>query len=42
MSYAVLQRYKLSNIFLFSFTAYSISCLDKPTENHKSYDQAPN
>ena len=28
--------------FLFSFTAYTIYCLQKLTENYKSYGQAPN
>ena len=42
LSYTTLQKYKLINIFLFNFTAYSISCLQKPTENYKSYDQTPN
>ena len=28
--------------FLFNFTAYTIYCLQKLTENYKSYGQAPN
>ena len=42
MSYTASQKYKLCNIFLVKFTAYSKYCLQSPAENHKCYGQAPN
>ena len=42
MLHTTSQKYKLNNIFLFNFTAYSMYCLQKPTKKYKSYGQAPN
>ena len=39
LSYIESQKYKLCNIVLFKFTAYSLQCSYKPAENHKSYGQ---
>ena len=42
MPYTATQKHKLSNIFSLNVTAYRICCLQKPTENYKSYGEAPN
>ena len=42
MQYTASQKYKVYNIIVFKFTAYSLHCLQKTAENHKPYGQAPN
>ena len=41
MPYIASQKYKLINIFLFSFKAYSMHYLQKTKENYKPYGQPP-